>query len=153
MDTSYEGSRWTIPLTKRPLLREALQSDVDQSKARREQRRLVREICSLPEVRALPPEQFIVAFKSAVNDAAAELGIDEGREREQLLSRLVSISIEEFFHKDGDGKGDSRFAPARSWSERLHLSAITHHLNASSHQSKADGQPKQSKDEECRGIK
>jgi hypothetical protein len=153
MDTSYEESRWTIPLTKRPLVKEALKSDVDQTEARREQRRLVREICSLPEVRALPPEQFIVAFKSAVNDAASELGIDDGREREQLLSRLVSISIEEFFHPDGDGRGDSRFARARTWSERLHLSAIAHHLNGNSSQSKGDGSPEQSRDQDCRGIK
>jgi hypothetical protein len=111
MDTSYEESRWTIPLTKRPLVKEALKSDVDQTEARHEQRRLVREICSLPEVRALPPEQFLIAFKLAANDAAEELGITEGWEREQLLSRLVSLSIEEFFHKDGNGKGAGRFAP------------------------------------------
>jgi hypothetical protein len=103
MDTTYHDSRWTIPLKQRPLVREALQSDVNQIEARQTQRRLVRQICSLPEVRALPPERFVIAFKSAVNDAARELGIAEGREREQLLSRLVSVSIEEFYQKDGDG--------------------------------------------------
>src|SRR3982750_3086077 len=110
MDTRYDNSRWTIPLTQRPLLKEALESDSDQSKALHEQRRLVREICSLPEVRALPPEQFIVAFKLALNDVAAEIGIAEGRERQQLLSRLVSISIEELFHKDGDGNTAAGFS-------------------------------------------
>ena len=161
MDTSFQQSRCTIPLTTRPLVIEALRSDVDQSEARHQQRRFVREICSLPEVRALPPEQFIIAFKHAVNDAAAELGITEGRDREQLLSRLVSLSIEEFFHKDGDGAGDGdgdgarvgRLPPARSWSERLHLSAIRQRLSGAPDHSKTDQNPEQSRDEDCRGIK
>jgi len=102
MRPSSQKSRWKIPLTQLPVLREALQSDVDQIKGRREQRRLVREICSLPEVRALPPEQFFVAFKQAVHDAANDLGVPDGPERDQLLSRLMSISIEEFFHTNGD---------------------------------------------------
>lgn len=151
MDTSYQDSRWTIPLTQRPLVKEALQSDVDQIKARRAQRRLVREICSLPEVRALPPEQFVIAFKHAVNDAASELGIAEGREREQLLARLVSLSIEEFFHKDG--RGEIPPTPSRSWSERLHLSDIRHHLSGSPDKSKGERKSRRPKDEDCRGIR
>ena len=142
MHTSSQKSRWKIPLTQLPVLKEALQSDVDQIKARREQRRLVREICSLSEVRTLLPEQFFVAFKQAVNDAAKELGMPDGPERDQLLSRLVTISIEEFFRTDGDG--DGRPPQADSWSERLGLSLIRHRMNGDSHQSK---------DEDCRGIR
>ncbi len=142
MHTSSQKSRWKIPLTQLPVLKEALQSDVEQIKARRDQRRLIREICSLPEVRALPPEQFFVAFKQAVNDAANELGVPNGPERDQLLSRLMSTSIEEFFHTDGDG--DGRSDKMQSWSERLGLSVIRQRLNGSSHHSK---------DEECRGIR
>lgn len=154
MRTSSQQSRWKIPLTQLPVLKEALQSDVEQAKARRDQRKLVREICSLPEVRALPPEQFFVAFKQAVSDAANDLGVPDGPERDQLLSRLLSISIEEFFHTDGNGDGngdgdgnasgdgDGRFTQMRSWSERLGLSMIRNRLNGNSHQSK---------DEECRG--
>src|SRR5256885_8868674 len=108
MPTSSQNSRWKFPSTQLPTLKEALQSDVEQTKARRDQRRLVREICSLPTVRALPPEQFFVAFKEAVSDAANDLGLPNGPERDQLLSRLLSISIEEFFHTDGDGDGDGR---------------------------------------------
>ena len=142
MPTNSQKPRWKIPLTQLPVLKEALQSDVEQIKARRDQRRLVREICSLPEVRALPPEQFFVAFKQAVNDAANDLGVPPGSEREQLLSRLMSISIEEFFHTESDG--DDRSNKMRSWSERLGLSLIRHRLNGSSHQTK---------DEECRGSR
>ena len=142
MHTSSQKSRWKIPLTQLPLLKEALQSDVDQIKARREQRRLVREICSLPEVRALPPEQFFVAFKQAVRDAANDLGLPDGPERDQLLSRLLSVSIEEFFHADGDG--DGRSTATSSWSGRLGHSLMQHRLNGSS---------PQSKDEDCRGIR
>jgi hypothetical protein len=150
METRYQDSRWTIPLKQRPLVREALQSDVDQIEARRAQRRLVREICSLPEVRALSPERFITAFKIAVNDAATELGIAEGRDREQLLSRLVSLSIEEFFQKDA---GDAiRSAPTRPWSERLHLSAVRH-SSASHHKSKGDSKSGKPRDEDCRGSR
>jgi hypothetical protein len=140
MHTSSQKSRWKIPLTQLPVLKEALQSDVDQVKARRKQRRLVREICSLPEVRALPPEQFLVAFKQAVNDVATDLGLPDGPGRDQLLSRLVTISIEEFFQTDGDG--DGRATQTGSWSERLGLSLFHHRTNGSSHQSK---------DEDCRG--
>jgi hypothetical protein len=140
MHTSSQKSRWQIPLTQLPVLEEALKSDVEQAKARRDQRRLVREICSLPEVRALPPEQFFVAFKQALSDAANDLGVPKGPERDQLLSRLLSISIEEFFHADGDG--DRRSTQMRTWSERLGLSLIGNRLNGNSHQSK---------DQECRG--
>jgi hypothetical protein len=129
-------------LTQRPILKEALQSDFDQINARHKQRRLVREICSLPEVRHLPPEQFFIALKQAANDAATDLGMPNGPERDQLVSRLLSISIEEFFQTDGDG--DVPSTQASSWTERLGLSQILHRLNGRSHQSK---------DEECRGIK
>jgi hypothetical protein len=142
MHTNSQKSRWKIPSTQLPVLKEALQSDVEQTRARGDQRRLVREICSLPEVRALPPEQFFIAFKQAVNDAATELGLPRSPEREQLVSRLLTVSIEEFFHPDGDG--DGRSAQASSWSERLGLSLKRHHLNGGAHQSK---------DEECRGIR
>lgn len=151
MDTSYAQSRWTIPLTQRPLLREALESDVDEVTAPYEQRRLIRKICSLPEVRALPPEQFVVAFKNAVNDTATRLGIAEGPPREQLVSRLVSIAIEEFFHEDGDP--DIRFGQKTTWSERLHLAAIRRNLNRKLQQAKGDVESHQSKDERCRGMK
>ncbi|MFL5639678.1 MAG: hypothetical protein ACJ78M_09895, partial [Gemmatimonadaceae bacterium] len=110
---------------------------MDEITAPYEQRRLIRKICSLPEVRALPPEQFVIAFKHAVHDAATQLGIAEGPEREQLLSRIVSIAIEEFFRKDGDG--DILLAQRPTWSERLHLAAIRRHLHRSLEQSKGDG--------------
>jgi hypothetical protein len=137
MDTSSKSSRWTIPLTQLPGLREALQTDAEQIEARRAQRKLVRKICSLPEVRGLAPEQFFVAFKEAVSDAANQLNIPRGREREEVLSRLLSISIEEFFQ---DGKAGE----VQPLSDRIRLSL---------RRSRIIGRTQKSGDEDCRGIR
>lgn len=136
METSSHTSRWTIPLTQLPGLREALQTDAEQIAARRAQRKLVRTICSLPEVRVLPPEKFFVAFKEALTNAADDLNIPRGREREEVLSRLLSISIEEFFQ---DGKA----AEVHPLSERIRLSI----------RQRVIGRTQKPGDEECRGIR
>jgi len=52
------------------------------------------------------PEDFLIAFKLALVDAANEVGIKPGPERNDFLSRLVSVYIEEFFRSAVGG--DSR---------------------------------------------
>ena len=108
MGSNFHSPRWTLPENERSLLREALKRDVNHDKARREQRELIRGICSSPEAQMLPPEQFFVSFKQALTGAANDLDIAPGREREELLSRLVSISIEEFFNGNGRANGDGQ---------------------------------------------
>lgn len=71
-----------------------------------EQRSALRQICSAPERMSFAPEDYLIAFKLALVDAANELGIKPGPERNDLLSRLVTVYIEEFYRSPGTG--DSR---------------------------------------------
>ena len=57
----------------------------------------MRKICSAPERANFAPEDFLIAFKLAIVDAANDVGIPPGPERSDLLSRLVSAYIEEFY--------------------------------------------------------
>lgn len=61
------------------------------------QRSMLSDICSAPESLGQRPEQLLVAFKSALSDAADRLAIPHGSERDDLLARLVTAFIEEFF--------------------------------------------------------
>jgi hypothetical protein len=61
------------------------------------QRAIIRQICSAPEKLTFAPEDFVIAFKLALTDAANDVGIRPGPERNELLARLVSVCIEEFF--------------------------------------------------------
>ena len=71
-----------------------------------EQRLALRQICSAPERMSFAPEDFLIAFKLALVDAANEVGIKPGPQRNDLLSRLVTVCIEEFYR--GPLSGDAR---------------------------------------------
>lgn len=43
------------------------------------------------------PEQFLIAFKRALVEAANELGAPIGRDGNGFLAQLVSVFIEEFY--------------------------------------------------------
>jgi hypothetical protein len=62
-----------------------------------EQRAIINQICSAPEKLTFAPEDFVIAFKLALTNAANEVGIRPGPDRNELLARLVSVCIEEFF--------------------------------------------------------
>lgn len=62
-----------------------------------EQRAIIRQICSAPDKLTFAPENFVIAFKLALADAATDVGIRPGPERNDLLARIVSVCIEEFF--------------------------------------------------------
>jgi hypothetical protein len=49
------------------------------------------------------PEDFLIAFKLALVDAANEVGIKPGPERNDFLSRLVTVYIEEFYRSPVGG--------------------------------------------------
>ncbi len=57
----------------------------------------LRQICSAPERTSFEPEDFLIAFKLALVDAANDAGIPPGPERNDFLARLVSVYIEEFY--------------------------------------------------------
>ena len=46
------------------------------------------------------PDEFLAAFKSALTDATEYAGIRAGRERDELLSQLVAVCMEELFTPD-----------------------------------------------------
>ncbi len=62
-----------------------------------EQRAVIRGICSAPERQRFEPEDFLIAFKLALADAANAVGIPLGPDRNDFLARLVSVYIEEFY--------------------------------------------------------
>ncbi len=68
-----------------------------------EQRMVLRQICSVAERMSFEPEDFLIAFKLALADAANDVGVPPGPERNDLLARLVSASIEEFFRVPAPG--------------------------------------------------
>jgi hypothetical protein len=70
-----------------------------------EQRAVLRQICSAPERMLFEPEDCLIAFKLALVDAANEVGIKPGPERNDFLSRLVTVYIEEFYRSPVSGDG------------------------------------------------
>ena len=70
-----------------------------------EQRLVLSQICSAPERKVFEPEDFLIAFKLALADAAKEVGIPPGPERNDHLSRLVTACIEEFYRYPLNGAG------------------------------------------------
>jgi hypothetical protein len=50
--------------------------------------------------RSHTPEEFLAAFKSALNEAAEYAGIRAGREREELLAQLVAVCMDELLSPD-----------------------------------------------------
>jgi hypothetical protein len=45
------------------------------------------------------PEDYLIAFKLALVDAANQVGIPHGPDRNDFLARLVSVYIEEFYRR------------------------------------------------------
>jgi hypothetical protein len=78
-------------------LRAALKAASAERTVTSEQRAIIHQICSAPEKGAFAPEDFVIAFKLALNDAANEVGMPPGPERNEFLARVVSVCIEEYF--------------------------------------------------------
>lgn len=66
------------------------------------------ELAGAEEPRTHTPEEFLAAFKVALHDAVDYAGIQAGKERDELLSQLVSMCIEELLRPDGPFDGASR---------------------------------------------
>jgi hypothetical protein len=57
----------------------------------------IREICAEAQTRSQGPERSLVEFKLSLTDAANEVEIPPGPDRNNLLDGLVSKFIEEFY--------------------------------------------------------
>ncbi|MDQ6769934.1 MAG: hypothetical protein M3Z54_08105 [Gemmatimonadota bacterium] len=95
--SNAQPPRWRLPLRHEALLRTALSAAGTGITVTSEQRAIINQICSAPEKLTFAPEDFLIAFKLALTNAANEVGIHPGPERNDLLARMVSICIEEFF--------------------------------------------------------
>lgn len=68
-----------------------------------EQRAAIRAVCS--DVGGDGErEKFLIAFKSAIIDAANDLDIAQGSERDAMLSRIISVFIDELYAKLREGE-------------------------------------------------
>jgi len=105
---NLKPERWRLPLSHQELLKSAIKDGATSKTVSDEQRLVLRQICSAPERRAFEPEDFLIAFKLALADAANDVGIPPGPERNDYLSRLVSACIEEFYRYSSNGAGPTR---------------------------------------------
>jgi hypothetical protein len=95
--SNAQPSRSRLPQHHEELLRAALRLSGTERTVTSEQRAIIHEICSAPEKLTFAPEDFVIAFKLALTDAANDVGIRPGSERNDLFTRMVSVCIEEFF--------------------------------------------------------
>ena len=105
---NIKPERWSLPLSHQELLKRAMKDGGTSKVVSDEQRAVLRQICSGPERRVFEPEDFLIAFKLALSDAANDVGIPPGPERNDYLSRLVSAWIEEFYRYSSNGAGATR---------------------------------------------
>ncbi len=63
-----------------------------------EQRAILFDICSSSTRHSNPAEEFLVAFKQALFDEADALAIPLGMERNEMISNVISVLIEEMFN-------------------------------------------------------
>ena len=109
--------RWRLPVSHQESLRSVLSGQAPEMTVTAEQRAVIRRICSAPERQTFEPEDFLIAFKLALVEAANAVRIPPGPERNDFLARMVSVYIEEFYRplqgsesaKTGDGQ--ERAAP------------------------------------------
>ena len=99
-----QPARWRLPPSHQESLRSVLEASGPESKVTSEQRAVIRRICSAPERQTFEPEDFLIAFKLAIVDAANAAKIPPGPERNDFLARLVSVYIEEFYRVPQSGE-------------------------------------------------
>jgi hypothetical protein len=112
-DRDSHHSRWRLLPNHLEELTDALRGGGERKSVTAEQRRVIRTICSTPERFNYTPEDFLIAFKLAIVDAANAANLPAGPDRNDLLAKLVSVYIEEFYRSPGGAKisPDSKGAP------------------------------------------
>lgn len=87
--------------THQQLIRSTLKGKTVRSKITAGDRQAIRQICiDVQPVR--DPQTLLIAFKSALAQAADAEGIPQNVERNALLSQLVSVFIDELFAASDD---------------------------------------------------
>jgi hypothetical protein len=88
--------RVSLSIAQRRLVRTALDGNARQV-VTPAQRSTIRELCEQARMTSPHPEQFLIAFKGALVEAANELGTPIGLDGNVFLAQLVSVFIEEFY--------------------------------------------------------
>jgi hypothetical protein len=91
------GAQLRLPARHVESLVVALRSGSATPHVTAEQRAVIREICRAPERGHYAPEDFLIAFKLAIVEAANAARIAPSPERNDLLASLVSAYIDEFY--------------------------------------------------------
>lgn len=94
--TDQFGSRLTLTFVQHGLIRAALRHGTSFGYVTPEQRRHLRELCAHSGP-VHEPEQFLIAFKVALIEAANDERLPFGPERNEILGRLVSAFIDELY--------------------------------------------------------
>ena len=112
-DHDAHPTRWRLLPNHLEELTDALRGSDARKSVTAEQRRVIRQICAAPERWTYTPEDFLIAFKLALVDAANAANIPASPDRNDLLAKLVSVYIEEFYRSPGGAKisPDSTGAP------------------------------------------
>jgi len=85
------------------LIRDALNGNELNPSVTAEQRAAIRAVCADVGGNG-KSEKFLIAFKSALIDAANELDVPYGAERDAKLSRIVSVFIDELYTRAREGE-------------------------------------------------
>ena len=91
------SDRTALTRAQRALLRKALDGGSENGSGTSASREAIRELCNHFRDSARAPEQLLIAFKASLVDAASEAQVPYGPQRNELLSWLVSVFIEELY--------------------------------------------------------
>jgi hypothetical protein len=100
--------RWRLSPSHRALLDDALEAAQEQLVVTPQMRSAIKEICSAREKLAHEHEDSLIAFKLAIVDSANSAGIRPSPERNDLLARLVTIYIDEYYSSAAASPDGSR---------------------------------------------
>jgi hypothetical protein len=89
--------RWRLSPGHRELLDNALKGAHQQLVVTLQMRAVIKEICTTREKLAHEHEDSLIAFKLALVDSATNARIRPSPERNDLMAKLVSIYIEEYY--------------------------------------------------------
>jgi hypothetical protein len=91
-----------VTVAHRQLIRIVLREKSAAGLEGHEQRAAIRELCA--EVKPeRGPEKILIAFKTALDEAADDARIPVGPDRNLMLSRIISVFIDELFKHQGSG--------------------------------------------------
>lgn len=89
------------------VLRLALMEVVDGKKSAAELRTPVRQLCIFAHSEDLSAEQLLVRFKEIWANLPPLAGLPRGRQRNDLMARVATMCIEEFYGPPTEGRGQT----------------------------------------------